>query len=246
MDLDAAKQEVLDHLNLGQAGRDSLVGLKIGITTGAAVGAAIGSAFFGVGQGAGAAVGTLYGAVIGSSIGFLRGLFITDPAVTKRKAKEWIASTFAAQDALDRMFATWTPTQLAVFTATPMYKRLASAAIEPSRYLVDPLLVLDNADTRAAFREVLRVATIDAAHPQGIVFGDEAIRAQVKARLDGKIGSVQEGMREGASEKRKDLHLDITARTRPSTVLLGLLGAGTILGTLGAVRAAMHRKEGLS
>ncbi len=185
-------QEILDHLNFGQAGADMAVGLRAGASVGASVGAGVGVAFPPLAPVLGA-IGAFYGGIIGGGISFLNGLFTTDPAVTRRNARELAETMQRANGALTNMLATWTPTQRDVFIMTPAYQQLVDAARAPAKWS-DTLGIIDDPQMREAFREVLREHTVSPEHPTGIVFGDDVIRQQVKDRILGRASEIQSGI----------------------------------------------------
>lgn len=192
MGLDAAKQAVLDSLNIDQALAEIGAGAKIGATTGAIVGAAVGQ-IFPPASPILAGFASIYGAVIGSGVAFLHGLFTTNPEVTKRKARELVEQMFRANTALNNMFKTWPPSARDAFITTEAYRRLVQAAHAPQKY-TDTLGYINDPATREILREQIRATTVSPAYPQGITLGDEEIKAQVKDRIEGRASAIQSGI----------------------------------------------------
>ncbi len=173
----------LDDLDLGRVGDKALEGaawgVKIGSTAGAVIGAAVGPPLGPLFP----AAGVYYGAILGAGAGVMNALFSKDPAVFRREQAKAAEIQANANIALNHMFATWPPAARDVFVKTPMYQSLVATAKSPDKY-TDPLAIYDaHPEIRDYLRERIRLATVDTAHPQGIIYGDAMIKAQIGDRL---------------------------------------------------------------
>lgn len=173
-------QEILDSLNLGQAGKDMLPGIVYGLKVGSTLAGAASSAFPPLAP-VFALAGAYYGTIIGAAAGFINGLFSTDHAAQQRRATAVWKTKIQARAWLDNFFATASPAYRDAMVKTDLYRNLVAMA-DLAKY-VDPLAVFPAGPAREALRERLRVASITPENPQGTILGDPAIVAQVQERL---------------------------------------------------------------
>lgn len=177
----SADQNLLDNLNnldLGRVGNKALEGAAWGIKICGSIAAPFATVFPPAG-----AVAMYWGIIFGTAAGVLNALFSKDPAVFRREQAQAAEAQANANIALNNMFQSWPVATRSMFVQTPMYQALAAAAKSPDKYQ-DPLAIYDaHPEIRERLRESIRLATIDKAHPDGIIFGDAIVRAQIGDRL---------------------------------------------------------------